>query len=411
MSDAATILQQCDILAGDSEEPDRLTRRYATPALRAAGERVAEWMRAAGMATRFDNAGNLIGRFACPDASAPALLMGSHLDTVRDAGKYDGMLGVLLATACVARLRREGRALPFHIEVYAFADEEGLRFHTAYLGSSVIAGTLDNATLSLTDPDGISLVDALRAAGGDPDKLAGDRRDHTGLLGYIETHIEQGPVLEALGLPVGVVTAIQGQSRFDVRFAGTAGHAGTVPVALRRDALCAAAEFTLAVETLARETEGLVATVGQLAIYPGASNVIPGQATLSLDVRHPADERREAACARLRESAEAIGERRGVRVAWDALQSTRAVPCDERLAALLATAVTEAGYPVHRLPSGAGHDAAIMAHLTGVAMLFVRCAGGISHSPLEAVTEDDVAIALDALTRCVTLLASERGRP
>ncbi|MGH2486552.1 MAG: Zn-dependent hydrolase, partial [Ktedonobacterales bacterium] len=339
------------------------------------------------------------------------LLMGSHLDTVRDAGKYDGMLGVLLATACVARLRREGRALPFHIEVYGFADEEGLRFHTAYLGSSVVAGTLDNATLALTDPDGVLLADAVRVAGGDPDALAADRRDRSGLLGYIETHIEQGPVLESLGLPVGIVTAIQGQSRFDVGFAGTAGHAGTVPLALRHDALCAAAEFTLAVEALARETEGLVATVGQLAVYPGASNVIPGHATLSLDVRHPEDARREAACARLRESAEAIGARRGVRETWVALQSTRAVPCDERLAGQLAEAVIEGDHSVHRLPSGAGHDAAIMATMTGVAMLFVRCAGGISHSPLEAVTEGDVAVALDVLARFVTRLASERGQP
>ena len=218
-------------------------------------------------------------------------------------------------------------------------------------------------------------------------------------------------MLEQLGLPLGIVTAIQGQSRFDVGFTGVAGHAGTVPVALRHDALSAAAEFILAVESLARETEELVATVGQLAVYPGASNVIPGHATLSLDVRHPEDTRREAASARLRETAEAIAARRGVRVTWDALQSTRAVPCDERLAELLAEAVTSAGYPAHRLPSGAGHDAAIMASLTGVAMLFVRCKDGVSHSPLESVTESDVAAALDALSRFVALLAAERGQP
>ena len=410
MSDAAIVLEQSDILAGYSEEPDRLTRRFATPALRAAGERVAEWMRAAGMVTRFDTAGNLIGRLACADADAPTLLMGSHLDTVRDAGKYDGMLGVLLAAACLERVRREERTLPFHVEIYAFADEEGLRFHTAYLGSSVVAGTLDPAALALTDPEGVSLAEAIRAAGGDPEGLAGERRDRTGLLGYIETHIEQGPVLEQLGLPVGVVTAIQGQSRFDVGFTGVAGHAGTVPVALRHDALAAAAECILAIEGLAREAEGLVATVGQLAVYPGASNVIPGQATLSLDVRHPEDTRREAACARLRETAEAIGVRRGVRVSWEALQATRAVPCDERLAGLLARAIGDAGYPVHRLPSGAGHDAAIMSQLTRVAMLFVRCKAGVSHSPLEAVTEEDVAVALDVLSRFVALLAAERGR-
>lgn len=411
MSDAAIVLEQCDILARYSEEPDRLTRRFATPALRAAGEQVAEWMRAAGMTTRFDNAGNLIGRLDCAEPDAPTLLMGSHLDTVRDAGKYDGILGVLLAVACVARIHRDGRASPFHVEVYAFADEEGLRFHTAYLGSSIVAGTLDPAALALTDPDGVTLVDAIRAAGGDPDQLTGDRRDRAGLLGYIETHIEQGPVLEQLGMPVGVVTAIQGQSRFDVGFTGVAGHAGTVPVSLRHDALGAAAEFVLAVETLARETDGLVATVGQLAVYPGASNVIPGQATLSLDVRHPDDNRREAACDRLREVAEAIGARRDVRVSWEALQATQAVPCDERLAGLLASAITEMGYPIHRLASGAGHDAAIMSQLTGVAMLFVRCKAGVSHSPLEAITEEDVAVALDVLSRFVALLAAERGRP
>ena len=342
MSDAGDVMAQCDILAGYSEETDRLTRRFATPALRAAGEQVAEWMRAAGMTTRFDHAGNLIGRMECADPDAPTLLMGSHIDTVRDAGRYDGMLGVLLAVACVARIHRGSQTLPFHVEVYAFADEEGLRFHTAYLGSSVVAGTLDPAALALTDPDGVTLAEAIQAAGGDPGKLAGDRRDHAGLLGYIEAHIEQGPVLEQLGLPVGVVTAIQGQSRFDVGFTGAAGHAGTVPIALRHDALAAAAEFVFVVEALARESEGLVATVGQLAVYPSASNVIPGQATLSLDVRHPEDAQREAACDRLRERAEAIGDRRGVRVTWEALQATRAVPCDERLGCLRAPLRTRA---------------------------------------------------------------------
>lgn len=411
MTDAARVLQQCDTLASFSEETDHLTRRFATPALRAAGAQVAEWMRDAGMSTRFDNVGNLIGHYACADPDAPTLLMGSHLDTVRDAGKYDGILGVLLAVACVARIHREGHALPFHLDVYAFADEEGLRFQTAYLGSSVVAGTLDPAALSLTDHDGMTVAEAIRAAGGDPDRLTGDRRERNGLLGYIETHIEQGPVLESLGMPVGVVTAIQGQSRFVVTYDGVAGHAGTVPLALRHDALCAAAEYVLAVESLAAETAGLVATVGQLAIHPGATNVIPGRARLTLDVRHPEDEQREDACARLRESAEEIAGRRGVHVSWEPLQSTLAVPCDERLAGRLASAVSEVGYPAHLLPSGAGHDAATMANLTPVAMLFVRCKGGVSHSPLESVTEEDVAIALDVLTRFVAQLAAERGRP
>ena len=250
MAYAAAILRRCDELAAFTEEEGRLTRRFATPALRQAGDAVRGWMEAAGMVVRRDALGNLIGRLEDGDRT---LLIGSHLDTVRDAGRYDGMLGVLVAIACLERLRDEGPSLPYAIEVLAFADEEGVRFGTGYLGSSVVAGCFDTADLERRDADGVTLADAVRAFGGDPERLGSARRDPADLIGYYEVHIEQGPVLEAGGIPLGVVTAIAGQTGGQIVFTGEAGHAGTVPMALRRDALGAAAEFVTAVEVAARD--------------------------------------------------------------------------------------------------------------------------------------------------------------
>ncbi|GAC1450896.1 MAG: allantoate amidohydrolase [Ktedonobacterales bacterium] len=406
---ARAVMERCAILGGFSEEPDRLTRRVATPPMRQVAAVVAEWMAAAGMTVRQDNIGNVIGRYEASVPGAKTLLLGSHVDTVRDAGRYDGPLGVLVALACVERLRARQERLPFAIEVLAFADEEGLRFHTAYLGSKVVAGTLEPEVLQLSDEDGVTLAAAIRAYGGNPEALAGDHWQGGDLLGYCEVHIEQGPVLEARGLPVGVVSAIQGQSRIDVRWRGEAGHAGTVPIPLRRDALCAAAEFILAVEALARATPGLVATVGQVAIEPGASNVIPGLARLSLDVRHPDDDARAAACQRLRERAGEIAASREVELEWQPLQENGAVVCSPHLAGMLQRAVAAAGYPVHTLPSGAGHDGVTMSQLTEIAMLFVRCKGGISHNPAESVTSEDVSVAIDVLERVLGLLAAVTG--
>jgi len=403
---ATTVLERCDALATFSEEPDRLTRRFATDALRAAGEAVAGWMRAAGMTVRRDAIGNVIGRY--PGTGDATLLMGSHLDTVRGAGRYDGMLGVLVAIACVQRLHDAGITLPFAIEVMSFADEEGVRYGTAYLGSGVVAGRFDSGDLERRDADGISMAEAIRAFGGDVDGLTAARRDGDGVVGYCEVHIEQGPVLEAEGLPVGVVSAIAGQTRARVRFTGAAGHAGTVPMRMRRDALSAAAEWILAVEADAGAEAGLVATVGELAVEPGASNVIPGGAVLSLDLRHGDDATREAARERLRERAVAIAAARGVDVDWDVVQETAAVTCDPRLTDLLAQAIAAADHRVERLPSGAGHDAAVMAVLAPVAMLFVRCAGGISHNPAEAVDVADVATAVQVTSGFIASLA--RGR-
>ncbi|MEA2381164.1 MAG: allantoate deiminase [Solirubrobacteraceae bacterium] len=397
---ATDVLDRADRLGTCTEEPGRLTRRFATPALARAGDLVLEWMRAAGMAVRRDAIGNVIGRREPSRGPAVGtLLLGSHLDTVRDAGRYDGMLGVLVALACVERLRDA----PFAVEVLGFADEEGVRYGTAYLGSSVVAGAFDPAALERRDADGVPMADAIAAFGGDPAALAAARRDASDLLGYVEVHIEQGPVLEAEDVPVGVVTGIAGQTRAEVAFDGVAGHAATVPMELRRDALVAAAELVGAVE--ARAVDGLVATVGELTVRPGASNVIPARATLSLDVRHLDDAARAAAVADLRERAAAIARRRGLDVTWTDVQTTNAVACAPVLTAELEAAVGEAGVRVVRLPSGAGHDAAVMARLTDVAMLFVRCAGGVSHNPAEAVAAGDVAVAIDVTGRLLDRLA------
>lgn len=408
LEDAAhTTMRRCDALAAYSEETGALTRRFATPALRDAVECVAEWMRAAGMTTRIDNIGNLHGRYEAAEMNAPTLLLGSHLDSVRNAGRYDGPLGVLVALACVEELHRQGRRLPFAIEVLGFADEEGVRFHTAYLGSSVFAGCFDATLLDRCDSDGISMAEAISAWGGDPALLPDDCCARDDLLGYLEVHIEQGPQLEAQGIPVGVVSAIQGQSRVALRFIGEAGHAGTVPMSLRHDALCAAAEFVLLAEQIAKGTAGLVATVGQLVVEPGASNVISGETNLSVDIRHQDDGVREHARDLLHKRAAAIAEARGCMAEWQVVQETGAVPCDAGLSAILGRAVAGSGYPAISLASGAGHDAAVVSRVAPVAMLFVRCAGGISHNPAEAVREDDVAATIGVVLRTLDLLAEQ----
>lgn len=407
---ARLVMERCDVLGAISEEPDRLTRRYGTDEMRRANAAVAEWMRAAGMQTRSDAIGNLIGRYEGSSPDAKPFLLGSHLDTVRDAGKYDGPLGVMVALACVERLHARGERLPFALEVYAFADEEGLRYRTLYLGSTVVAGIFDPAVLTREDADNISLAQAIRAFGGDPDHLAESARRPDELLGYAEVHIEQGPVLEERGYPVGVVSAIQGQTGVGIEFTGEAGHAGTVPMRMRHDALNAAAEFTLAVEALGRETPGLVATVGRFQVTPGASNVIPGHVELSLDVRHPENSVRVEAIEKLRVQAEAIAQRRSVQFDWRAGKGQASVACSPHLMNVFTRAVAEAGYPDISLASGAGHDAAIMSQITEIAMLFVRCARGISHSPAEAVAAEDVAAAIEVTERFLSLLAKDIGK-
>lgn len=403
------IMARVDELATVSETADSLTTRtFGSEAMRRANALVGNWMRATGLGVSTDGIGNLRG-FQARDGR-PLLLLGSHLDTVREAGRFDGPLGVLTALACAEMAASGGYGmLPFRLGVVGFSDEEGVRFGTSYLGSDALAGNpFDAARLALTDANGVTLAQAIREVGGQPEALAAEALDPAaegGLLGYVEVHLEQGPVLEAHDLPVGVVSAIAGQSRFAFRFEGQAGHAGTTPMALRKDALAGAAEFIGMVETLALDEEGLVATVGQLEVRPGAGNVIPGSAAGSLDVRSPLDAQRLDACARLRAEAAAVARRRGLRLDWRDVQAHPATPCDAALRAALAGAVEAAGYPALELPSGAGHDAVALSHRMPTAMLFVRCKDGLSHHPLESVTQEDVQVALNVMDKFLRSLA------
>lgn len=400
----ATVMERCDLLARISEEEGRITRYFGSEAMRRANETVADWMREAGMSVREDAVNNLIGRYE--GEGDKTLVLGSHLDTVRDAGRYDGILGVLMAIMLIQRLYDRGERLPFSIEVAAFSDEEGLRFGTGF-GSSVYAGTFDDQYLDLEDRSGVSLADAIRTAGGDPDPdaLEENTRGSEDLLGYCEVHIEQGPVLEREGLPVGVVSAITGLSRISLSFTGEAGHAGTVPMEGRRDALCPAAEFVLEAEVAAKSEEGAVATVGELPVLPGASNVIPERTEPTLDLRHQDDAVRERLAERLRGRAEEIAASRGCEFSWQVRQEGPAVPTDPRMSALLERAIEDTGVEAHRLPSGAGHDASQMAAIAPAAMLFVRCKRGISHNPAESVEKEDVGVAIEVMDRFLRLMA------
>ena len=404
---AQKILQRIEELALLSDEPGQLTRTYGSPAMRRANDLVGQWLRAVGLEPSVDAIGNLIGRSAATQPKRKTLLLGSHLDTVRNAGKFDGPLGVLLAIACVEECRAHVRELPFDLAVIGFADEEGARFQTTYLGSRVVAGTFDAKDLARRDVADISLREAIGTFGGDAAKLSDARWPEKSLVGYLEAHIEQGPVLEQNNLSVGVVTSISGQSRLRVEFIGRAGHAGTTPMNLRADALCAAAEFILAVEAHARKRPGLVATVGWIQAAPGAGNVIPGAATLTLDVRHQKDAARQAAVTALRLLARQITTRRQIKLRWQPVQQTSSVHCSPPLTRLLAHAVRHHEPRSVALPSGAGHDAAVMAGLTPTAMLFIRCKEGISHHPDESVKPADIAVALGVMIDFVRQLASE----
>jgi allantoate deiminase len=381
---AQQLMKRCDALAAISEEPGRLTRTFASTAMQRANRLVSSWMREAGMQTREDAAFNLFGRWHSAQPGAKTFLLGSHLDTVRDAGKYDGPLGVLTAIAAVQSLRAGDVKLPFHVEVVGFSDEEGVRYQTAYLGSNAFAGTLKSADLARIQ-----------------EKQIVNARRREKFLGYAEVHIEQGPVLESKNLPVGVVTAIAGQSRLRVEFHGVAGHAGTVPMNLRHDALAGAAELVLAAERC-----GVTATVGQLEVAPGTGNVIPGQATLTLDVRHQSNARRLAAVKALHAKARSLAKRRGLKLTWSPVQENGAVSCDKKLTQVFSQCVARRGIKVLKLPSGAGHDAVVLSRICPVAMLFVRCRGGISHNPAESVKAGDVQIAVEVLADFITDVAA-----
>lgn len=403
---AKLLVRYLDELAQVTDEQGKLARTFLSPAMGRANAVVGGWMKATGLATRLDTMGNLIGRLESPAGPrARTLLLGSHLDTVRDAGRFDGPLGVLLPIVALAELRRRNVALPFALEVLGFSEEEGVRFASAYLGSKGYSGQLRASDLNFTDANGITIRAALEAQNGGSFALPKPAHRTRDLLGYVEVHIEQGPVLEAKKLAVGVVSAIAGQTRAKLAFKGRAGHAGTTPMNLRRDALAGAAEFTLAAETLAKRTPGLVATVGTMAVAPGAANVIPAEATFSLDLRHPSDAVRRTALRQLRAAATRIARRRKLAFTWTTTQDNAAVTCSPALAAALTASVRHVQGRSLALPSGAGHDAVVMSELTPVAMLFVRSRAGLSHHPDEYSSPADLGVALDVLIDFIERLA------
>ncbi|APZ05418.1 allantoate amidohydrolase [Kosakonia cowanii JCM 10956 = DSM 18146] len=399
---AARVMARCDALAQLSESTEGLTRVYLSSEHLQANALVAQWMQQAGMNTWQDAVGNICGRYEAAQPGAQALLLGSHLDTVRNAGRYDGMLGVLAAIEVVDALNRAGLRGAQAIEIIGFADEEGTRFNIALLGSRGLTGSWPASWLACEDAQGISVAQALALAGLSADAIFAAQRPAADFSAYLELHIEQGPVLEQEDLALGVVSAINGAHRLHARFTGEAGHAGTVPMRHRRDALAAAAEWLLFIEqTTQAFAPDIVATVGTLQCEPGAVNVIPGAVSLTLDIRSPQDEARDALLQRLLDQAGEIAARRGVGFSHEIFYTIAATPCDEALRAQLSDAVWEVQGRTLLLPSGAGHDAIAIAERWPSAMLFVRCAGGISHHPAESIAGGDVAQALRAFSLAV----------
>ena len=396
------IVSRINDLATISESKGNLTRVFLTPEHRAATELIMSWMVEAGMDAHLDAIGNVCGRYEGERPRSPCLMLGSHYDTVRDAGKWDGPLGLITAISCVADLNRRGRRLPFAVEVTGFADEEGVRFTSTLLGSRAIAGTFNESVLAAKDDAGVSLREAMVRFGLDPDHVGAAARRRGELLAYVELHIEQGPVLEAQNLALGVVTAIAGANRLAARLTGMAGHAGTVPMALRRDALAGAAECISQIEELCgRDNAGLVGTVGYIQATPGATNVIPGQAHFTIDIRAPTDDHRKRAVSEIAGRIEAIAKRRNLALQIDVTHENRTVPCAPWLKAQVAAAVAAEGFPVFELPSGAGHDGMAIVDIADVAMLFVRCRGGISHHPDEHVELADADAGALVLLRLI----------
>lgn len=395
---AQKVVWVCNDLALCSEERGRTTRTFLSQPMRDVHQILGGWMRDLGMQVTVDAAGNLRGLHGDPEK--PRLLIGSHLDTVPDAGAFDGVLGVAMGIALV-------EAVPgMPIEVVGFSEEEGVRFALPFIGSRALAGTLDAAALAKRDPDGVSVKEAMLRYGLDPDDLPNAKLAPQ-VAGYLEFHIEQGPVLDNADLPLGVVDSIVGQSRWLITFSGKANHAGTTPMDMRQDALAAACEWITAVEQFAKWEPGLVATVGAIDVTPNAGNVIPGKVRASLDVRHTADEVRHESVRALLSKATLIAERRDIGLLLEERLNQPAVAMDAGLRDKLARAVEAGGYPLHRMSSGAGHDAMILAPCVPSAMLFLRSPGGISHHPEETVREADVLAALDAGLRFIADLGTQ----
>ena len=386
------VIARCKLVAELSEELGSTTRPFLSPLMHKVHHHLRSWMQEAGMSVAIDHAGNIRGLYAGDRAGAPRLLIGSHVDTVPSAGAFDGVLGVMLGLALVENLG--GRRFPFAIEVIGFSEEEGVRFGVPFIGSRALIGDIDDELLARRDDAGISVAQAIEAFGLDPSRIREAQLD-SAAFAYIEFHIEQGPVLENLDLPLGIVEAIAGQSRLKVGFEGKANHAGTTPMHLRYDALAGAAEWITSVEREARAVHGAVATVGQISASPCASNVIPGSVSLSLDVRHAIDIVRHKLAGHLMASADQMAKRRCLKFVWEPLLDQPAVAMDTDLVKMLDSAVASTGRPVHRMPGGAGHDAMIVGRRIPAAMLFLRSPDGISHHPDETVRADDVEAAIE----------------
>jgi allantoate deiminase len=400
---AEEVVARCKKLSSFSEGSDSIRRTFLSPPMRDCHRELTNWLAGAGAEVTVDAVGNLRAFYAANQSNAPKLLLGSHLDTVPNAGAYDGVLGVVLAVALLEGL--EGRRLPFEIELAAFSEEEGVRFGTPFIGSRALVGTLDENILRRQDGNGISIRTAIKDFGLDPNKIS-HAMIGANTVAYLEFHIEQGPVLDSLGQSLAVVEAIAGQTRMEFIFVGRANHAGTTPMHLRRDAIAAAAEWILAVERSAQTDPGLVATVGRISAMPGATNVIAGEARVSLDLRHRSDEIRIRAAVAFTELANKIAERRGLTVRDSELLSQRAVEMDPLLIAEIESAMRSIGCQPHRMVSGAGHDAMILAEKVPAAMIFLRTPGGISHDPAETVITEDVAKAIDCGSHLLEQLAS-----
>jgi allantoate deiminase len=389
------LMARLDEFARFSDEEGRLTRLYLSNAHRQAARQYVDWCRQIGLSAKIDASGNVWARYEGKRPDAPALMIGSHIDTVRDAGRYDGNLGALAALAVVEELTRNGERLDVAVEIVAFGDEEGVRFPTTLTGSRAFAGLFARQALDQRDADGITMREALTNFGCEPEAVATLRGRN--VAAFVELHIEQGPVLESENLPIGIVTAINGATRFHATLRGVAGHAGATPMNLRRDALTAAAEMILMVEARARAEEDLVATVGRVEIEPGAVNVIPGEARFTIDMRAPRDAQRQRAVNDIDRRLISIAKARDVELVSVHTHEAGAYVCHPEVVAGLKAAVESIGQPVRLLPSGAGHDTMIMGQLCPAGMLFLRCKGGVSHNPLESITSEDCEIGLAAL--------------
>lgn len=397
------MIGRCLKLATFSEDTNSTRRTFLSAPMRECHQELARWMKPLGVKVSIDAAGNFRGVYPAAQPNAPRLLIGSHLDTVPNAGAYDGVLGVSLAIALLEELR--GRRLPFEIEVIGFSEEEGVRFGTPFIGSRALVGRLDEELLDTRDASGISVRHAMEEFGLRPQEIPqSELREST--VAYLEFHIEQGPVLENLNLPLAAVEAIAGQSRLEFLFSGRANHAGTTPMHLRQDALAGAAEWISAVERMAQQASGLVATVGKIEAKPGATNVVAGETRLTLDVRHSSDEIRLHAVSDLTRQAQEIATRRGLSVRDHVLMNQRAVAMDSFLINEIERAMVQAGYKPHRMVSGAGHDAMILAERIPSAMIFLRTPGGISHDPTESVAQDDVEKAIECGLHLLDQLAA-----